>query len=85
MNYGNNDEISVLFLAYFKFKLLHQKGLEEMHLQEISIFDLVLGGSRSRKMRRFTFARIDISYARCFFLPKRGKCTIICAFKLHGF
>ena len=31
--------------------------------------------------RRFTFARIDISYARFFFLRKRGKSTIICAFK----
>ena len=34
---------------------------------------------------RFTFAQIDISYARFFFLQKRGKSTIICAFKLRGF
>ena len=34
---------------------------------------------------RFTFARIDISYARFFFLRKRGKRTIICAGKLRGF
>ena len=36
-------------------------------------------------LRRFTFARIDISYARFFFLRKRGKSTIICTFKLRGF
>ena len=39
----------------------------------------------SSKERRFTFARIDISYARFFFLRKRGKSTIICAFKIAGF